>query len=102
MEQRKQIRTVIYAPVEVSSGKLTCRELIQNISLDGAFIQTPRRLPVGEPLTLLFTFPSYEETISLACQVVRNDAKGIGIQFTDAPADEVTALTDRLVSTSPA
>ena len=102
MEQRKQIRTAIYAPVEVSTGKLTCHELIQNISLDGAFIQTPRRLPVGEPLILLFTFPSYEETISLACQVVRNDAKGIGIQFTDNDADVVAALKDELVNVSPA
>ena len=92
MEQRKEIRTALFAPVEVSTGKLTCREIIQDISLDGAFIETSRRMPVGESLLLSFTFPSYQETISLACRVVRNDAKGIGIQFSEPSAEAVMQI----------
>lgn len=89
MEQRKEIRTAVFAPVEVNAGKLTHHELIQDISLDGAYIETRRRLPQGERLVLSFTFPSYQEPIVLSCRVVRNDTKGIGIQFTDTLPDTV-------------
>jgi len=95
MEQRKEIRTAIFSPVEVSMGKFTCREIIQDISFDGAFIETRRRLPIGESLILSFTFPSYEETISLPCRVVRNDAKGIGIRFTEPSAAAVTTIKEK-------
>ena len=88
MEQRKKIRTAIFAPVQVKTGKLTCHELIQDISLDGAYIETKRKLPLDEPLLLLFTFPSYPEAVVLACRVVRNDTQGIGIQFADVRSDD--------------
>ena len=97
MEQRKEIRTALFAPVVVRTGKLTCREIIQDISLDGAFIETPRRVPVGESLLLSFTFPSYPEIIFLACRVVRNDAKGIGVQFTDPSAEAVMQIKAKSV-----
>lgn len=97
MEQRKEIRTAIFAPVEVRTGKLTRREIIQDISFGGAFIETQRRLPIGESLNLSFTFPSYEEIISLSCRVVRNDAKGIGVQFTEPSAAAVMTIKEKSV-----
>lgn len=83
MEQRKEIRTTVLAPVAVISGRLSYHELIQDISLDGAYIETTRKIPPGESLTLSFTFPSYPESIILPCRVVRSDPKGIGLYFTD-------------------
>jgi len=91
MEQRKEIRTAVFAPVEVTTGKLSYHELIQDISLGGAYIETHRKLPLGEALVLSFTFPSYQESIALTCRVVRNDGKGIGIQFTDTLPDAVVS-----------
>ena len=98
MEQRKQIRTAVFAPVEVCTGKIACHEIIQDISLDGAYIETPRRLPVGEPLTLSFTFPSYPEQIALSGRVVRNGTRGIGVQFIDAPAEAIMTIKEKSTS----
>jgi len=95
MEQRKQIRTAVFAPVEINTGKIACHELIQDISFSGAFIETRRRLPIGEPLILLFTFPSYPEQIRLSGRVVRNGTKGIGVQFLDASADAIMIIKQK-------
>jgi Tfp pilus assembly protein PilZ len=101
MEQRKDIRTAIFAPVEVGTGKLTCHEFIQDISFSGAFIETQRRLPVGERLMLSFTFPSYPEQIHLSGRVVRNGLKGIGVQFLDASSEAITIIRQKATPVRP-
>ena len=86
MEQRKEIRTTVFAPVDVISGAAAYHELAKDISPGGVYIQSCHSFTVGELLELVFAFPSYPKAISLSGQVIRADAEGIGIEFATGPS----------------
>jgi hypothetical protein len=55
----------------------------ENLSLNGLFIRTENRLPVGNRAEILFVLPSASRgsEISVNCAVVRYDDDGMAFQF---------------------
>ena len=64
----------------------------RNISLGGAFIETPYALAIDKRIELIFTIPDSEERIKVVGKVARNVPSGLGIQFIHAPERLVTAI----------
>ena len=82
------------------------QKLLDNFSVDmstgGLYIQTEHPLPVGEELTLRFSLPNDQKTISCKAQVAwHNDPDkpkkpnmpaGMGVQFTDLSLDDLHSI----------
>jgi hypothetical protein len=101
MEQRKDMRRAVFAPVEIIAGRSAYCELITDISPGGAFIESEYKLPIGQRIKLAFIFPSYHHTISLAGHVVRRNARGYGIRFINRPHGRTAAAPAERAAVSP-
>ncbi len=73
--------------VDFSTEGYSAQELISNISIGGAFIETEQLLVPGQQVSLSFSVPDFEKTFDLSGQVVRCDDQGIGVKF--------SSLTDK-------
>ena len=62
----------------------TFRDEIKNIGAGGMFIKTERRIAVGQPIRIKFPLFDFDQIIQTSGRVVRNDADGIAVTFTDA------------------
>jgi Tfp pilus assembly protein PilZ len=54
---------------------------ICDISSDGAFIKTSRRLSIGEEVAMTITFPATGESRMVTGEIVRISPQGVGINF---------------------
>ena len=88
-------RVSLEIPLDLQAGAATTAAVTQNISPTGAFLATPRLLPVGVRVTLRLAVPSYAarfvvdaEVRWLRSEVWRDDAlrpAGMGVRFIDPP-----------------
>ena len=75
---RKQCRLLVRYVVEDRIFK----DVITDISTDGAFMETIALLSVGQHITVIFSPPNQEEPINVTGKIVRTTEDGVGIQFT--------------------
>ena len=81
-ERRKSRRTSCSTAVAYATQNLSSIEYIQDISAWGVFIRTKTPVPIGEDITM--TIPPQSgsnSSIKIIGEVVRANAKGIGIKF---------------------
>lgn len=65
---------------------------IKNLSLGGALIDAPRKLPMGERVHVTFRLPTLEDPVATAAVVRWSNASGVGVQFEGLRARDVWAL----------
>ncbi|MBW2259532.1 MAG: PilZ domain-containing protein [Deltaproteobacteria bacterium] len=79
--KRKHPRKPYVSEVDFSDGDQAYKELIQDISPSGLFIETRAPLAVGQEITLLLSFPDQERPMKILGEVVRATDEGIGVRF---------------------
>jgi len=55
--------------------------IAKNISEGGMFIETPTTVSVGEEMSLLISFFSFEDPVSITGKVVRTEPLGVAVKF---------------------
>jgi uncharacterized protein (TIGR02266 family) len=88
-------RVNLEIPLDVQAGDATTAAVTHNISPSGAFLTTPRLLPVGVRVTLRLAVPNFAvrfvldaEVRWLRSEVWGDDAAepaGMGVRFIDPP-----------------
>jgi len=67
--------------VDYSTGSVSHRDFILNISAGGAFIETQQPVSVGREITLSFLLFSRENPIRITGKIVRASRNGFAVQF---------------------
>ena len=80
-DQRRHPRTPCSIITEYMVENQSHKDLIKNISLGGAFIESRQMFPVNLVISQSFFFPNFEIPIRSQSKVVWADAYGFGVQF---------------------
>lgn len=90
MEHRWGTRVEMFTPADVAtaSGR-SCKAVVRNASLSGAFLETLAHLPVLARIVLKPRVPGADWIE--AC-VVRNDPRGVGVEWMDPALRAVSSL----------
>ena len=90
-EKRRFTRITLNVPTTLSLYQVEAYHAgaIANISLGGCYFPFGEELPVGHRCSLTITVGEGLETekITIPGQIVRSDAKGVGIKFSDSSED---------------
>jgi hypothetical protein len=79
--KRQFPRALFFSDVDFATRNRVCKGFIQNISLNGVFIETRESFSVGQQITLAFNLPSGQDHIKIKGEVVRILSPGIGVKF---------------------
>lgn len=92
VEKRKHPRKSAFIVVDCATNNGPFTDFIQNISHGGVFIQTGASFYVGQRIEMNFSLSGGDHAVTVKGEVVRIDAKGIGVKFigeTDLRLDSV-------------
>ncbi len=81
IDGRRGLRKPCVIVVDFEAESCISREIIRDISVDGAFIKTDQPLSIGQEVALSFSLPNLEKSFELAGRVVRCNGEGIGVKF---------------------
>lgn len=73
-------------------GQYLQRGRTRDLSLGGAYIETPAPAPFGARLTLLLPLPGFDRPAEVPCVVRWADAEGMGLQLGAMSARETYAM----------
>jgi len=57
-------------------------EYIQDLSSGGAFIQTSKKLTIGQEIAMTISLPNSRKVLKATGEIVRVSARGVGVEFT--------------------
>ena len=107
VDKRKHIRVPLNSKVIVLSDDIARVNLIRDISISGAFIETIELPKIGSEVYLLFPLNNPEKTAQTTANVVRiiepimeeDDfiIPGIGVEFTNVPFDSSILIEDHVI-----
>ena len=80
MEQRNFVRVNFSAAVAIKCNDQVILGDIANVSLQGLFIKTGKRIPVNLPVDVTI-YPYPKTSFSLHADIVRREQNGVGIQI---------------------
>ena len=80
-EQRRYDRKDFFKIIDFSVGDRFYRDVIQNISTSGAFIETAETFSKGQKILMTLMSPGYEAPFKISGEIVRIDSDGIGVTF---------------------
>ena len=80
-DQRKHPRTPCSIITEYMMHGQVHKDLIKNISLGGAFIESRNTIPLNLVISQSFFFPNFEIPIRSNSKIVWTAPKGFGVQF---------------------
>jgi hypothetical protein len=86
-DQRSHPRTACSIVTEYMVENQIHKDLIKNISLGGAFIQSQRNFPVDRVISQSFFFPNFEVPIRSNSRIVWTSDIGFGVEFEMLDAD---------------
>jgi len=103
MRNRKFNRIRLESQAKVMFGNQSFEALTENLSLNGLFIRTDRRIPVGNKAAISFNLPSASRssTVTVDGVVVRNDVHGLAFQFKSLDHDSFSYLKTVINRKSP-
>ena len=79
--KRKHPRKPYVSQVDFSTGDQAFKELVQDISPGGLFIETSAPLAVGQEITLLLSLQDHARPMKILGEIVRATDQGIGVRF---------------------
>jgi len=82
--RRKFHRKNYFMDVDVATAKGVFKGFIQNISSDGALIDTDESLVVGQDIIMAFALPDNKGPIKIKGEVSRILPKAVGVRFSTA------------------
>ncbi|MDY6837915.1 MAG: PilZ domain-containing protein [Thermodesulfobacteriota bacterium] len=94
-ERRKSPRKPCDLAVRYVVEDKVFKDVVTDISCDGAFLETCAYLAVGQHLTLIFSPDDQEEPITVTGMVVRTTTGGVGLQFKTV-GEDVETMIERL------
>lgn len=97
-KKRRSPRINYFMEVDYVVGDRAFNGYINNISVDGVFIETSEIFQKNSGITLTFALPNSQGHIRVAGKIVRTTPEGIGISF---DMDIQTLLEERTPDTSP-
>ena len=56
-------------------------EYIQDLSSGGAFIQTSKKLTIGQEIAMTISLPNSRKALKATGEIVRVNPKGVGVEF---------------------
>jgi Tfp pilus assembly protein PilZ len=56
-------------------------EYIQDLSSGGAFIQTKKKLTIGQEIAMTISLPNSRKALKATGEIVRVSPKGVGVEF---------------------
>lgn len=83
-EQRQEIRKECLIPVDYAVQDRIYKDFIQNISMGGAFIESPSPMEIGEQILMTFDWLDSYLPIKSKGTIVHKTRLGFGIKF-DSP-----------------
>ena len=86
-DMRKHPRKPDLIPVECSTHDVCFTNFINDISDGGVYIKTNAPFYVGQEIRLDFSLRETQDSLCVVGEVVRVDAQGIGVIFTDVGAE---------------
>jgi hypothetical protein len=102
MTERKfsRINFNVLAEITHKEGRFTAA--VQNLSLNGIFVETATILPKDEIVSLKIRLSSLnaDSMVNLAAKVVRSDEKGIAFQFEKVELDSFIFLRNIMIYNS--
>ena len=103
-------RVGLEVPVDLQMGDSSCGGVTQNLSPTGAFVATPRLLPVGSRITLRLSVPDPNLSLTVGAEVrwLRSglwgegagQPAGMGVRFVDPPIGVSLCLDELLLAYS--
>jgi len=81
IEARRNPRKSCSIPVDYACHHRVCSGMVLNLSLCGAYIRTDSPLNPGEELYVTIPFSESKKPVKLKSLVVRNDGRGMGVEF---------------------
>lgn len=72
---------------------MTRQCFLQNISLDGAYIETDQEMDMGQTITLVLSSPELKSSCSIEATVVRKDTKGAGFRFQNSSPEQQQVIS---------
>ncbi len=94
MPNRRFDRIHFESQAMVQTGGQSFEASTENLSLNGLFIRTEKRLPVGNRAQIMFVLPSASRSseISVNGAVVRSENDGMAFQFGSLDQDSFSLL----------
>lgn len=94
MSMRKFSRVPFQVLATVSAGGRSFKGQVENLSMNGLFLLTGERLPLGEPVEIELLLAGVTPELKIACSghVSRLQDNGIGLQFEKVDLDSYTHL----------
>ena len=86
-DQRRHPRTPCSIITEYMVGDQAHKDIIRNLSLGGAFIESGHSFPVNCEISQSFFFPNFEIPIRSNSKIVWTDPHGFGVKFDILEAD---------------
>jgi len=84
-EERKDARKRLSGskPVVAECQTMDCifKATVQDVSSAGVFLNTSRKLPIGQEIAVTFTFPQTKQTIMATGEVARITNNGVGVKI---------------------
>ena len=80
-EKRKHGRKACRRPAALTVKDNRYEGVAKNISEEGVFIETPAKVSIGQEVSLIISFFSFEDPVSITGKVVRTEPLGIAVKF---------------------
>jgi Tfp pilus assembly protein PilZ len=80
-KSRKHDRKDFYLIVDYKVNDQYYRDVIQDISETGVFINTPQTFSVNQQIRMTFMSPDYQKPFNVKGEIVRVHTDGIGVKF---------------------
>ena len=87
-ESRRHARRPCAIPTLVEGKKCRVRGEIQDASPGGVFIKCEEPVPIGKKVSVMIPLKKKQKLVVRVGEVVRSDAKGIGVKFQPPPPDK--------------
>ena len=85
LDERKDARKKLIGTkpmvAECQTMDATFKATVQDVSSNGVFVKTSRKLKFGQEIALTFTFPQTGQTIKATGEVVRVTSEGVGVEI---------------------
>jgi hypothetical protein len=81
-DRRRHFRKSFFMAVDYAALDRESIAFVQDISVGGVFIGTRRQIPVGQNITITFSFPEQACASKAVGEIVRSSPQGVGVKFT--------------------